>query len=104
LALWREKARVGPPDADRREAPADAVELLDSLAQLYDRSLGGGEALELYHQHLSRAVAQETGLRGEALAARVSEMTGGRAAAPVFPRALHALNEGYRRLKHAQAR
>jgi hypothetical protein len=104
LALWRETVRVGPADADRREAPADAVDLLDSLAQLYDRALGGQEALRLYRQHLSRRVAHETGLRGDALAARVGEMVGPAAQAPVFPRALHALNEGYRRLKHAQAR
>jgi hypothetical protein len=105
LAFWRARARVGPPDADRRGAPADAVELLDSLARLYDRALGGGEALSLYRQHLSRAVAHETGLRGDALEARVTEMTGGRAAqSPVFPRVLQALNQGYRRLKHAQAR
>jgi hypothetical protein len=104
LAFWRQKARVGPPDADRREAPSDAVELLDSLAQLYDRALGGGDALRLYREHLARAVAHETGLRGEALAARVAAVTGGAAEAPVFPRALHALNQGYRRLKHAQSR
>ena len=104
IVLWRERVRVGAPDADRREARADAVDLLDSLAQLYDRALGGGEALRLYQQHLSRAVAQETGLRGDALSARVHDMTGGGVQAPVFSRALHALNDGYRRLKHAQAR
>jgi hypothetical protein len=104
VAAWREKARVGPPDPDRREAPADAVDLLDSLAQLYDRALGGAEALRLYRQHLARAVGHETGLRGEALEARVGEMTGHGAEAPVFARALQALNDGYRRLKHAQPR
>jgi hypothetical protein len=102
--FWRERVRVGAPDADRREAPADAVDLLDSLAQLYDRALGGQESLRLYQQHLSRAVAHETGLRGDALAARVQDMTGGAGTAPVFSRALQALNDGYRRLKHAQAR
>ena len=104
LALWREAVRVGPPDADRREAPTDAVDLVDSLGQLYDRALPGGEALRLYRQHLSRHVSHETGLRGDALAARVAEMTGPAAEAPVFPHALQALNAGYRRLKHAQAR
>lgn len=104
LAFWRAKARVGPPDLDRREAPADAVDLLDSLARLYDRALGARDSLTLYHQHLARAVAQETGLRGEALAARVRDVAGREAEAPVFARALQALNDGYRRLKRAQAR
>jgi hypothetical protein len=41
--LWRERARLGPALDDHRERRSDAVDLLDSLALLYGRSLGRTE-------------------------------------------------------------
>lgn len=38
--LWRERARLGAALDDHRERRSDAVDLLDSLALLYGRSLG----------------------------------------------------------------
>ncbi|MBV8199975.1 MAG: hypothetical protein JOZ15_05055 [Acidobacteria bacterium] len=73
-AWWRAAVRVGPPDRDDRDTRSEAVELLDSLAGLYDRALGRGDALRLYHESFVRTVAADTGLAGEALAARVAAL------------------------------
>jgi hypothetical protein len=113
LAFWRGRSRIGAVEDDYRESRSDAVELLDSLGQLYDRAARRGEALALYRESLARAVAGKTGLRGEALQARVQLLT--RMAPPdprraqdvsaaEFERGLRAINEGYRRLRHAESR
>ncbi len=75
--LWRGRARLGPPEADPPERRREAVDLVDSLAQLYARALSRREALALYRKALAGAVALRTGLRGAALEARVAELAGG---------------------------
>ena len=113
FVFWRGRTRLGAVEDDYRESRSDAVELLDSLGQLYDRAARRGEALALYHESLARAVAGKTGLRGEALQARVQLLT--RMAPPAprqaqdvsaaeFERGLRSINEGYRRLRHAESR
>ncbi len=112
VAFWRARVRVGPQQDLYQETRSDAVDLLDSLAQLHGRALRRDEALALYHASLGRAVAWKTGLRGEALAARLRELTGpppprrekDEMAAPDFARRLRRLNDGFRRLKHADTR
>lgn len=89
--LWRERARLGPPHDGHRERRTEAVDLLDSLALLYDRALSPAQALRLYRRGLERAVAAQSGLDGDALARRVKELTGG------SDESLPALNEAYRR-------
>lgn len=111
-AFWRGRVRVGPEEDDYQETRSDAVDLLDSLAQLYARSMRRDEALALYQESLSRAVSWKTGLRGEPLAARVRDMAGGAApprrrgpqdlSVAQFARALRSINEGFRRLRHAE--
>jgi hypothetical protein len=73
-AWWRAAVRVGPPDREDRNVRSDAVELVDSLADLYDRALGRGDALRLYHDNFVRTVAADTGLAGAALAARTAAL------------------------------
>lgn len=114
LVLWRGRVRVGPEEDDYEETRSDAVDLLDSLAQLYDRAVRRDEALVLYHESLSRAVAFKSGLRGAALAARVRSLAGDAppprrrgAPEPDIPlaglaRSLRAINEGFRRSRHAE--
>jgi hypothetical protein len=75
--FWRGGARIGIPDDEFRDTRSDAIDLVASLGALYDRSMTKGEALAAYHRELTRAVAASSGLRGEALHKRVSEMTGG---------------------------
>ncbi|HKS22538.1 MAG TPA: hypothetical protein VJZ76_07060 [Thermoanaerobaculia bacterium] len=75
--FWRGGARIGIPDDEFRDTRSEAIDLVGSLGALYDRSMTKGEALAAYHRELTRAVAASTGLRGEALHKRVSEMAGG---------------------------
>lgn len=114
-AFWRAAVRIGAPDRDPSDTRSDAVELVDSLADLYDRALGRGDAVRLYHESFLQTVAAETGLRGKALQERTHELlekAGGFAPAPVDPRhdlprdrfdqALRVLNEAFRRLQDAK--
>lgn len=118
-AFWRAAVRLGAADRDDRDARdmrSDAVELVDSLADLYDRALGRGDAVRLYHESFVQTVAAETGLRGPALEARARELlerAGGFEPVPAtgpkndlprdrFDRALRTLNEAFRRLQDAK--
>jgi len=114
LWLWRGRARLGPEEAAPSETRSEAVDLVDSLAQLYDRALTRREAARLYRDGFQRAVGLRTGLKGTALARRADELLG--RGAPALPaageippsellRALRAINDGYRRLhEHAHPR
>jgi hypothetical protein len=115
-AWWRAAVRVGRPDRDDRDVRSEAVELVDSLADLYDRALGRRDALRLYHESFVRTVAADTGLKGEALAARAAALAPGvslaelpPAAAPelsraAFDRLLDTINQAFRRLEDAKRR
>jgi hypothetical protein len=94
VLLWRERARLGPPHDGHRERRTEAVDLLDSLALLYDRALSPAQALRLYRRGLERTVAAQSGLQGEALARRMADLTGG------ADDSLPALNEAHRRTLH----
>ncbi len=108
-AFWRGRRRLGPAVDDHQETRSDAVDLLDSLGQFYDRSLRRDEAAFLYRETLTRAVALRTGLRGPALEARVASLAGpggppgSRSAQDLsqaaFVRALKSINDGFRRLQ-----
>jgi hypothetical protein len=121
-AFWRAAVRIGAPDREDRDTRSDAVELVDSLADLYDRALGRGDAIRLYHESFVHSVAAETGLRGAALEARARELveqvdpfepvpalseateTSPKNDLPRdrFDRALRTLNEAFRRLQDAK--
>jgi hypothetical protein len=77
VVLWRGRARLGPPDDTWEDKRSDAVDLVESLGQLYERALRRDEAAALYHGALRRVVSLRTGLRGAALDKRVRELTGG---------------------------
>ena len=92
LYFWRAARRIGPPVDDYRETRSDAVDLVRSLGALYHKVTSYAEALALYHEALTRTVASQTGLRGDALRARVDELTGGQ-------RDLNALNQAFEKLQ-----
>ncbi|PYQ28540.1 MAG: hypothetical protein DMF56_14980 [Acidobacteria bacterium] len=92
LYFWRESRRIGPPVDDYRETRSDAVDLVRSLAALYYKVTSYGESLSLYHDALTRTVASQTGLRGDALRKRVDELTGGK-------RDLTAINDAFAKLQ-----
>jgi hypothetical protein len=115
LVAWRSRARLGPEEDDLRELRSEAVDLVDSLAQLYERTLSRREAARLYSASFTRAVALRTGLSGTALSRRVDQLTGGRVVLPgepeteitpaVFQRIVRSLNDGFGRLaEHAHTR
>ncbi|HVF61820.1 MAG TPA: DUF4350 domain-containing protein [Thermoanaerobaculia bacterium] len=115
-AFWRGRARLGPPEPEPPDRRREAVDLVDSLAQLYARALSRREALALYRRALGGAVGLRTGLRGAALEARVYALTGdaGEAAATgregkrmadlkpwEFKDGLERLNRAFEGVEHA---
>ena len=92
LFFWRTSRRIGPPLDDYRETRSEAVDLVRSLAALYHGVTSYSEALSLYHEALTRTVATQTGLRGDALRKRVDDLTGGR-------RDLNAMNDAFQKLQ-----
>jgi hypothetical protein len=114
LLLWRGRTRLGPSEAEPAESRSEAVDLVDSLAQLYGRALTRRDALAMHLDGLRATVSMRSGLRGEPLEKRVLELVEGALpslagegdlAPSQFLRGLHAVNEGYRRLgEHADTR
>jgi hypothetical protein len=106
--LWRGRSSIGPLEPDPAESRSEAVDLVDSLAQLYDRALSRREAARLYRDSFEAAVAARTGLRGRALAKRAAEIrstpalasaAGGKDLPPSeFHRQIQSIGDGFRRL------
>lgn len=107
LALWRGRARLGPPQEDALDPRSEAVDLVDSLSQLYDRALSRREAASLQLEGFARAVALRTGLRGPALERRVRGLLPSPPPPPAtseisareLARRIALVNAGYRRLE-----
>jgi hypothetical protein len=105
LVFWRNARRVGPPEEELRDTRSDAVDLVASLGALYERRMSDAEAIALYHGALTRSIAAHSGLRGEALHKRVSDLTGGMSVPhwtdklprPVFQRMLMTINDAFRK-------
>ncbi len=101
----RQKVRIGPPERDPPDVRSEAVDLVDSLGELYDRALSRGDALRLYWDGFVRTVAVDTGLAGPALVARARELAGGFVlpagdlSREGFEQALTALNSARRRAR-----
>lgn len=107
LVFWRGGRRIGPPEDDHRETRSESVDLVRSLAALYDDVTPNGEALSLYHSALTRTLAHTSGLRGDALHRRVGELTdslrppraGETVPDGVFQRMLSRLNDGFLKIR-----
>ncbi|TMB25322.1 MAG: DUF4350 domain-containing protein [Deltaproteobacteria bacterium] len=54
---WRHAVTVGSPSDPWRDPRGESVELVDSMAALYQRSLSPGEALRLYRGHLVHEIS-----------------------------------------------
>jgi hypothetical protein len=111
-AFWRKSRATGGPERGDRDVRSDAVELVQSLGQLYDRAVDREESLRLYYQALVRAVHARTGLSGDALDRLVRERTRGYDPRPrfqdisreEFQRMLHILNHAYETVGYANTR
>jgi hypothetical protein len=114
LLFWRNRATIGPPEDDYKETRSEAIDFVDSLAQLYGRALQRKQAIALYHKDLVQSVSAQSGLRGEELKKKLRELTPGfNEGMLVRPKDItHAefhvylriLNEAYRRLEHGKRR
>jgi len=109
LTLWRNGVPLGAREDDFHDTRSEAVDLVASLGALYERSMTNGEAIILYHQAFTRAVAIQSRLRGEPLQKRVNELTGYLRVpaktesldAESFKRSLMKINEGFGRIEKA---
>jgi hypothetical protein len=111
-AFLRRRVRLGEPVDDHRETRRESVDFVESVAQLYQRALPRRRALALYARHFSHAVSLKTGLRGDALQARVDALApelrglGGGAGRDIglseFRRHLERINRAFRRLDDAK--
>lgn len=107
LIFWREGRRVGPAEEEYRETRSEAVDLVRSLGALYREVTTDAESIALYHDALTRTVASQTGLRGDALHARVDALTDGFAPprnrgslpGPLFRRMLRQINHAFEKLQ-----
>jgi len=106
FTFWRNARRIGLPDAEERDTRSDAIDLVASLGALYGRSMTNSDAIALYRAALERTVAAQSGLRGDALHKRVSDLTHGLTppagvtlAAHAFDRQLNAINDAFRTLE-----
>lgn len=105
LLFWRNGKRVGHAEEEYRDTRSDAIDLVRSLGALYRGVTTDAEAIALYHEALTRTVAAQSGLRGEALHQRVDKLTGGlvppktagRMPRAIFEKQLRALNDAFMR-------
>jgi hypothetical protein len=112
VAFWRARVRIGPPEEPRPEARTEAVEFVDSLAELYARALSRREAICLFRDAFVHEVSVRTGLRGEELKNKVSQLLHGTRvpATPEGPEIgrgafrmhLRELTQAFRRLNDAR--
>jgi hypothetical protein len=114
LRLWRSGVPTGARDELPPARRSEAVDLVDSMAELYDRVLTRRDALDRYRNTLVRQVALRTGLKGPSLATAVEELLGEDAAEAGrsgelrpsdFARSLARINTAFQRLEeHAHPR
>jgi len=75
--VFRQGVRVGPAERDDPDIRSEAVDLVDSLGELYDRALSRGQAIRLYWEGFVHAVGVDSGLSGPAAVARARELAAG---------------------------
>jgi len=105
LAFWRARRPLGPPPVTE-DVRSESVDLVESLAILYDRSLHPVQALDLHRQRLLRTLQLQEHLAPEAAEVRLQALLadGPDGSAPVkgrldFQRRLAHLNFLFRRLR-----
>lgn len=111
-SFWRRAKQGGPAERPDRDVRSEAIDLVQSLGQLYDRSVTRDQALRLYYQALARAVHARTGLSGDALERAVRERARGYDPRPdlkemsreEFQRKLAILNHAYETVGYANNR
>lgn len=77
LFFWRNIVVAGSP-VDLRTGQTDrSGNFIESLSQLYNRSLSRKQSIALYYNHLVHFVAKSTGLRGDELETKLQKLTNG---------------------------
>lgn len=105
FAFWRARRPLGPPPLTQ-DTRSESVDLVESLAILYDRSLQPAQALDLHRQRLLRTLQLQEHLTPEAAEVRLQALVakGPDASGPVkgrldFQRRLTQLNLLFGRLR-----
>lgn len=109
--FWRRAVPLGPPSG-WRDLRTESVDLVDALAQLYQRALRPQDELALHYARLLHELQLRLGLGPEQAARRARELTGGwelpAGAAALgrseFQRHLGTLNQALRRLRDDRPR
>jgi hypothetical protein len=110
LWFWRARVLLGPPADPWRDRRAEAVEGIQALAGLYQRSLSRRDTLELYRQRLLREVVLRTGQRPVVARATVDRLTEGLRLPPGEPGdhdfrlLMHRFNQAFRSLRDEHRR
>jgi hypothetical protein len=108
VAFWRRAVTLGRP-SDWRDVRTESVDLVQALAQLYQRALRPADALALHHARLVHDIQLRLGLSPKAAAEKARELTSGwepsatRLGQGEFQRQLDVLNEAMRRLRDDSA-
>ena len=109
--FWRRAVTLGPPGAFA-DVRTESVDLVQALAQLYQRALRPQDALSLHHARLVHDIQLRQGLRPEAAAEKARQLTGGweppasakSLSSSEFQRHLDVLNRAIRRLRDERPR
>jgi hypothetical protein len=104
LLFWRRAAIAGPPADPFRDTRSESVELLDSMAALYQKALSPEEALRLYRTRVVHEIALTLALperrASELLAAQVPAIESGSS----FRERLSLLASACERFRHEHRR
>ena len=111
-AFWKKAKTTGRADRPDADSRSEAIALVESLGQLYDRAVDRETSLRLYYQALLRSVHARTGMKGEALERFVRSRTEGYDTNPKFhdisreefQRMLKILNRAYETVGHGNSR
>jgi hypothetical protein len=101
-AFWRAAATLGPPADDYRETRSEAVDLVDSMAALYDAALSPADALGMFRSRLVHEIALRKALSDRSAEALLPRYAPGLDLSPDFRTQLTVLNTGFKRLRDEQ--
>jgi hypothetical protein len=102
--FWRGSRTIGPPADPHTDPRSESVELLESLAALYRRTLEPADAVDLYHRQVAREIALTLAVPEKRAEAILSERAPELATARSVRERLAALVTACERFRHEHRR